>query len=1434
MTPLAGQADFLRFLYGLALGLGALGALVLRGRERTLGRWGWWAGFGVCHALHEWVELVPGFGPRGEILSSLLWLGSWAGLAGFGVPRGRAGLWGGAVAVGVSLGWVVARLGGGPPEAVWTYTVAFPVAAAAAVRTARAWSRGEVPTGAGILAVGLAGYAVTSGMVGPAAPWAPAAHWNVGAFERWFGVPVWAVRGGAAAWMLLGIHRLGWEQGRRPRENLPPALAAAVALVSAVGLGWAGTELLGRSADKAARLAATERARAWAAAVAAGARAWRAQARVLAVRPDVRAALVYGGDPGLDPEGAWALFDPSGRRLAGGSWSGETPLRRRLWVRGDRLCAWEPVVDPFGGVAGWIGGCTVLPEGDYRLRHLDDAAAAGSVPLLDRRVEVSADPEARRRARGLGMALTLAVIVGIGSAYVAEERRRVRDDERARSDRRLKAVLEAAPDAVFLVEPAERRIVWANERALELVGGSSADDAKRFDELWGGRGRRVWDLASRDGGTAELGSPASPRWFDVTGAAATLGAQGVRLVVLRDVTERTLRYREATEAANVLETVFEAVDEGVVVCDAAHRIRYHNRRYRDIWGVPEDVLWPAPRLEEMVRWACREGIYDPEEEEALVRRRAEALDRAARGERVDLVTPRRDGRVVESAAVGLPDGRILVTFRDVTGRERLVARLQRERERLRGVLEALPVPVYIRGEHGLVEYANGAMVERCGRDPAGEPCHQAVHGLPEACPWCRDPGEEGWSGEWRSPRDGRQYRVRLVRLDGERGRRWLGVLQDVTLERTASERLRAEKEFAENLIEALGVGAFVLDRDGSVLVWNRALEELTGVPAEKVVGTRNAWYPFYASPRPTLADLVRLGRPDRCREFYEDWGPSPLSPRGVRIRRWFRNLNGRDRFLVVDAVPIRDGSGRVRAVVETLQDLTDLQRLEESRTQLVAAVEQATEGIAVLGPDGAVREANPAFRRLVGGGEGMLALLGDLPEAPVRLRRRVGSPGHPGREAELDISAAPLRGGGAVVVLSDVTQEVELERQLRRAQKLEALGTLASGIAHDFNNILTAMIGYLELALDEASPSVRRSLEHVMGAAERAAGLVARMLTFGREAEGDPRPLRLIPVLEEALGLLRASVGPEVELRTVWDVEDDRVVADPVQMHQVMVNLVTNAAHALGPGGGVVEVALRETWVREPLQAVSGSLPPGRYLRLTVSDTGPGIPAEVMDRIFDPFFTTKDVGEGTGLGLSVVHGIVTGGGGAIDVHTSEGQGTTFHVFLPAAGGEVPCKPASPEGRGQRVLVVDDDPAVAEILADVLRGAGYRPVVCQTPGEGLAAFLEDPGSFARIVTDQAMPEMDGLELIARIRKVRPDVPAVLCTGFERETTRRRAMELGGVQVILKPLTATDLLRALHHGGGEEARTNAQTGVDRGAGVGSPGGAAGRGGPRVRGA
>jgi nitrogen-specific signal transduction histidine kinase/ActR/RegA family two-component response regulator len=402
-----------------------------------------------------------------------------------------------------------------------------------------------------------------------------------------------------------------------------------------------------------------------------------------------------------------------------------------------------------------------------------------------------------------------------------------------------------------------------------------------------------------------------------------------------------------------------------------------------------------------------------------------------------------------------------------------------------------------------------------------------------------------------------------------------------------------------------------------------------------------------------------------------------------------------------------------------------------------------------------------------------------------------------------DAAGTPHRFVGSAI---DVTAQKQaqldnerLEAQLRQSQKMEAIGTLAGGIAHDFNNILGAILGYGELAHQhsEQGSALRRYLDNVMHAAGRAKALVDRILGFSRSGLGERVPVNVQSVIKETLELLAASLPAGIRLEKRLDTGNAAVIGDATHLHQVAMNLCTNALHAM-PHGGVLSVALERAELRERRTLARGALSAGPYVRLVVSDTGSGIPPAILERMFDPFFTTKGVGEGTGLGLSLVHGIVTDLGGAIDVATT-GQGTRFEIWLPVAGEAA--EPAIetvrelPRGSGQTVMIVDDERVLVALAEEMLAELGYEPVGFGSSSTALQAFRAEPQRFDLILTDEAMPDLIGTELAREIRRLQPTVPIILMSGYGGAQLTERAAAIGVREVLRKPLQRSDLAESL---------------------------------------
>jgi PAS domain S-box-containing protein len=380
-------------------------------------------------------------------------------------------------------------------------------------------------------------------------------------------------------------------------------------------------------------------------------------------------------------------------------------------------------------------------------------------------------------------------------------------------------------------------------------------------------------------------------------------------------------------------------------------------------------------------------------------------------------------------------------------------------------------------------------------------------------------------------------------------------------------------------------------------------------------------------------------------------------------------------------------------------------------------------------------------------------------------------------------------------------EKAKLEAQLRQSQKLEAIGTLAGGIAHDFNNILAAILGYTEMALDDVpeDSSPRHDLEQVLAATYRAKDLVKQILAFSRQGETrERRPIAIVPIVKEALKLLRSTLPTTIELRQDISDESGSVMGDPTQLHQVLLNLCTNAAHAMRGSCGVLEVTLGGVEFDANSAGSFEDLKPGSYVKLAVSDTGHGMDSATLERIFDPYFTTKRTSEGSGLGLAVVHGIVKRHEGCVFVRSEPGKGTVFELFFPGidAGMESMEHGPEPVPRGtERILFVDDEEALAAMAERMLWKLGYEVTVSTSGIEALELLRGQPDAFDLVITDYTMPHMTGVELAGEMLRIRPDIPIVLCTGFSETISGEKVLEMGIRAFVLKPLSRRNIAEVI---------------------------------------
>jgi PAS domain S-box-containing protein len=625
------------------------------------------------------------------------------------------------------------------------------------------------------------------------------------------------------------------------------------------------------------------------------------------------------------------------------------------------------------------------------------------------------------------------------------------------------------------------------------------------------------------------------------------------------------------------------------------------------------------------------------------------------------------------------------------------------------------------------------------------------------------------------------------------------------IERQVSVIRKAEQKYRgifENAVE----GIYQSTPSGRILSANPAFAHILG----------------YATPEAFMTTVTDIGTshwvdPDHRKLFVRQIeAEKVVSGFETRLRR----RDGRVIWAAINARPIYDGEGRLRHFEGMVQDIDQRKKAEAQLLRLSTAVEQVADIIFITDDQGHIAYVNPAFEKCTGyrnheligqrpdklaADDQVASVYQEIWETASKEKVWTGRLTNKRRNGEffiVDTIVSPIKSGsgrflGFAAVNRDVTDKVKFENQLRQAQKMEAMGTLAGGIAHDFNNILGVIIGCSELAMDNLPDDhiAKTDMEKVLDAGLRAKSLVRQILTFSRQTESAQKPLILQPFVKEVAKFLQTTLPDTVDIHLKVQAAGKAILADPTEIQQILMNLCTNAAQAMAPDGGDIQLSLEETEIDTKAAARITEINPGNYLKLTVSDRGSGIPEDVVDRIFDPFFTTKRVGEGTGLGLSVVHGIVKKYAGAILVESVVGWGTTFQVLLPCLEHpefEIVSESASePPGGREKILLVENEAVLAGIVQRILSGLGYEVKSFGNGEKAFAYFQKNAASFDLVLADQHMRPVDGIDLTKQIRTVHPTIPVILYSGMSNRLLGERAEKAGVQRLLAKPLNRLEL-------------------------------------------
>ncbi len=997
------------------------------------------------------------------------------------------------------------------------------------------------------------------------------------------------------------------------------------------------------------------------------------------------------------------------------------------------------------------------------------------------------------------------------------ERGRAAEAVRA-SEARYRALVEAVPDLLFVLDGDGTYLDFSAARTELLLADPEQLLGRTVrDVLPAGVAGRIMDAvgaALRTGQvqTLEYRLQLAAGTFDFEARLAP-DERGVVVALVRDVTGQSLAQEALRASEEQFRTVVESLGEGLLITGGQSEIVYANRRMAEICGYSPD---------EMEGRVSHELLLPPEVQPAARERLAQRL----RGESgtFEAVLARRDGTRLRAQVTGVPyrdgTGQVIGTIevvKDVTEERRDAERLRASEERLSLILSQVPALIWTTDRALRFTSSAGRVLgemEPCANqderrtladafgatDPAATPMAEHLRAL------------EGEVSHYEMEWGGRILATVVEPFRDATGdvAGVLGVALDVTDQRAAERALREKERMLGAAVGAAPVILWTLDAEGIVTSSEGAALTRVGLAPGEVVG--RGLRDMYAQDSDQMRDALRA-----------------LSGESVETVHHVG-----DTTLEVRYVPLWTAEGAVRGAIGVALDVTERYGADAAlRTRdrhFRSLIENASDVIAVVQADGTIGFASPSVERLLGvprealAGRSLLELVhpDERAHALERLRRAVQNEGTPeqshfrvlrgdGEWRVVEVIGTSLLHdpavAGVVLNIRDVTDRhqavqalEESQAMLLQAQKMEAVGRLAGGVAHDFNNLLTAIRGNAELLLDDLPPGsvARDDAEEIRRAADRAAGLTRQLLAFSRQQVLQPRVVDVNAVVSGVEKMLRRLIGEDVELVTELQPALGHVTADPGQLEQVLMNLAVNARDAL-PGGGRLVVRTANAVLDDADARRYSYVEPGDYVLLTVQDTGTGMDEQTLANAFEPFFTTKPLGQGTGLGLSTVYGIVKQSGGYVWIDSRPGEGTTLRIYLPRVEDAVDAAPPElpvhgPRGNPRRtLLLVEDEETVRRVATRTLRRAGYRVLQAGDGEEAMAVSGEHAGPIHVLMTDVVMPRMGGRDLAARIRQARPDTRVLFISGYSEAAVAGNGVLEPGTWFLGKPFTP-ELLQA----------------------------------------
>jgi PAS domain S-box-containing protein len=990
------------------------------------------------------------------------------------------------------------------------------------------------------------------------------------------------------------------------------------------------------------------------------------------------------------------------------------------------------------------------------------------------------------------------------------------------SERKWRNILVHVPQIGITLDP-EARIVFANEYFLKLTGWEKQEvfDHNWFDlfipEHVRENVRNIFhtvmgqkntlgfstyenEIMDRSGNVINVG------WSNVLTKDANGNILDVTCLGV-DLTERKRSQKKLQESETKYRTILQSAMDGFWLTDTKGCILEVNEAYCLMSGYSADELL-SMRISDL------EAVED-------TGRTNEHMGKVVVNwsDRFESKHRRKDGAIfdVEVSVQYRPEnnGRCICFLRDITERKQAEDELRKNELRYRQYIINAPYGVFVTNEKGQYIQVNPAACRITGYEEQELLAMSIPNLLPEEIlddglrhfqrlvargessgelPFLHKNGEKRW------------WSVTAVKISDTR---FLGFSNDITARKRGEEALKRERLMLARTERIAHVGSWEWDIATDTVTWSDELFRI-----------------FQRDPRegaPSFAEHPALYHPDdivRLRQAVEA-AVSKGTPYEFELRAFRKD--GQTRICKAHGFSEMGQTGKAVRLFGSLQDITERKKAEESYQTLFR---EMLDGFALheiicnetgLPTDYRFLAVNPAFERMTGLkasdiiGRTVLEVIPGTERHWIEIYGRVALTGEPtffenfakDLAKYFQVTAFCPEPGQFACIFAEITdrkkaeqEQQKLREQLQQVQKIEAIGTLAGGIAHDFNNILGAILGYAEMA-QEDSPTgslLRKDIDQVVKASHRAKDLVKQILAFSRQTENVHHPMQPAIIVREAMKMLRSSLPSTIVIKQNIDIDSGLILADPTQIHQVVMNLCTNAFHAMEETGGTLSISLHKKTLTDEDVVCEPGMHPGDFVQLSIGDTGPGIAPELWDKIFDPYFTTKEIGKGTGLGLSIIHGIVKSYGGCVSFHSHPGEGTVFHVLLPITTEETMVKGKSEEIAElgiERILFIDDEEILAEMGKSMLERLGYHVTVRLSSLEALATFQNQPDTFDLVITDQTMPGMTGSDLARRILQIRPFMPIILCTGYSSLITEEKAKLLGIQGFAMKPLVRKEI-------------------------------------------